>query len=86
VPEAEAAAIALGNPGEANAVAPLAKALERSEPRVRMAAIRGLGGIGTPEARAVLDAAASSHADPATRRRAAAEAALLAQGASRKSP
>jgi hypothetical protein len=43
-----------------------------------MAAIRGLGGIGTPEAAAVLREAAASHPDPATQRRARAEATVLA--------
>ena len=77
----EAAALALGAPGRASAVAPLAAALGRSEARVRMAAIRGLGAVATPEARAPLEAAAARHPDPATRRRAAAEAALLARRA-----
>jgi hypothetical protein len=74
---AEAAAIALGAPAHAEAVAPLARSLLKGEPRLRMASIRGLGVIGTPDARRALEQAAGSHADPATRRRAAAEAKRL---------
>ena len=72
-PLAEAAAQALGNPSHADSVPALANTLERDEPRVRMAAIRALGRIGTPAARNALEIAATSHSDPATRRRAAAE-------------
>jgi hypothetical protein len=74
---AAAAAVALGAPGNADAVAPLARLLEDPESRVRMAAIRGLGRIATDGARQVLEAAAASHPDAATRRRAAAEVKLL---------
>ncbi len=70
---AEAAAQALGNPSHRDAVPALAKALERDEPRVRMAAIRALGAIGTAAARNALEIASTSHSDPSTRRRAAAE-------------
>ena len=70
---AEAAAQALGNPSHSDAVPALTNALERDEPRVRMAAIRALGRIGTPAARKTLETASTSHSDPATRRRAAAE-------------
>ena len=70
-----AAAISLGVPGNARAVEPLGKLLSSSTERVRMAAIRGLGRIGTPAAHALLAAAAASHPDPATRRRAGAEVA-----------
>ena len=70
---AEAAAQALGNPSHSDAVPALTIALERDEPRVRMAAIRALGRIGTPAARKTLETASTSHSDPATRRRAAAE-------------
>ena len=76
---ARAAAVALGTPGNAAAVAPLAKALDSPDEPLRLASIRGLGRVATPEARAVLDAAARSHPDPATRRRARAEATLLAR-------
>jgi hypothetical protein len=38
-----------------------------------MAAIRGLGEIAVPESLRVLEAAAASHPDPATQRRAGAE-------------
>jgi hypothetical protein len=69
------AAIALGAPGNDPAVAPLVELLASPEERVRMAAIRGLGGIGTPSAQAALAKAAAGHADPATRRRAGAEVA-----------
>ena len=72
-PLAEAAAQALGNPSHADSVPALANTLERDEPRVRMATIRALGRIGTPAARNALEIAATSHSDPATRRRAAAE-------------
>lgn len=70
---AAAAALALGDPAHTAAVGVLTGALDRAEPRVRMAAIRALGRIGTSEARNALEAAAGSHDDPATRRRAAAE-------------
>ena len=45
--------------------------------RVRMAAIRGLGQIGSTVARATFENTATNHEDPATRRRAAAEVELL---------
>jgi hypothetical protein len=78
---AEAAAVALGFAGNTAAVAPLRKALAEGEPRLRMASIRGLGRIGTPGAREVLEQAAEAHADADTRRRARAEATLLARTA-----
>ena len=70
---AAAAASAIGRPGDAAAVAPLAAALGSGSARVRMGAIRGLGRIESPDAVRVLEAAAASHPDAATRRRAAAE-------------
>jgi HEAT repeat protein len=70
---AAAAAIALGAPDNASAVEPLVGALSNASPTVRTAAIRGLGKIATPGARRALEAAASSHPDPKTRRRAQAE-------------
>ena len=70
---AAAAAVSLGVPGNRAAVEPLARALDQGEERLRMAAIRGLGGIATEEALAVLRRAAAGHPDPATRRRAAGE-------------
>jgi hypothetical protein len=70
---AEAAAVALGSPGNDAAVAALAQALAGGPPRLRGTAIRGLAGIGTPPARAALAQAAADHPDPDTRRRAAAE-------------
>jgi hypothetical protein len=72
------AAVALGVPGHAAAAAPLAELLARDDVRLRMAAIRGLGGMATPAARAALEEAAASHPDPATRRRARAEVRRLA--------
>lgn len=78
---ASAAAVALGSRGNAAAVAPLTKALHSGEVRLALAAIRGLGRIGTPEARAAIDAAAAAHPDPAVRRRAQAEARLLEEQA-----
>jgi HEAT repeat protein len=69
------AAVSLGVPGNEKAVAPLGKLLGSSSERVRMAAIRGLGRIGTPSAQARLAQAAASHPDPDTRRRAGAEVA-----------
>jgi hypothetical protein len=74
---AAAAAVAIGTPGAQGAVAPLAGLLDSSEPRVRSAAIRGLGRIATPGAREALAKAAASHPDAATRRRASAEVRLL---------
>lgn len=69
------AAISLGVPGNEKAVEPLGKLLASKEERVRMAAIRGLGRIGTPAAQARLAQAAATHPDPDTRRRAGAEVA-----------
>jgi hypothetical protein len=67
------AAIALGAFHEADVVVALANALATGDARVRNAAIRALGQMGTPDARSTLDQAANSHADPATKRRAEAE-------------
>jgi hypothetical protein len=75
------AAVSIGSRGNDAAVAPLSKLLEAGEPRVRMAAIRGLGKVGSPRAKKVLAEAASSHPDAATRRRAAAEVVILGGGA-----
>lgn len=66
------AAISLGVPGNEPAVAPLTKLLASADPRVRNAAIRGLGRIGTPAAQAGLAKAAAEHPDSDTRRRAGA--------------
>jgi hypothetical protein len=74
---ASAAAVALGTPGNRAAVAPLGTALAGDHPSLRMASIRGLGRIATPEARKLLADAAASHPDPQTRRRARAEVSLL---------
>jgi hypothetical protein len=72
-----AAAVSLGSPGNDAAVPPLTGLLEKSDSRVRMAAIRGLGRVGSAKALVALETAAASHADPATRRRAAAEVKIL---------
>jgi len=61
-------AVALGSTRNAPAVPALTSALASSEPRLRNAAIRGLGQIGGPEARRALEDAAEAHPDPATRR------------------
>ena len=76
-----AAAISLGVPGNEKAVEPLGRLLASNDERVRMAAIRGLGRIGTPSAQARLAQAAPSHPDPATRRRAGAEVARASREA-----
>lgn len=70
---AAAAAAALGRPRDDAAVAALAGALSRGDAKVRTAAIRGLGRIGTPAADRALEEAAKSHDDPGTRRRARSE-------------
>ena len=78
---AEAAAVALGTPG--NVGRGRSRWRGRSaggDARLRMAAIRGLGRIGLPAARAALSEAASGHPDAATRRRATAELRVLAAG------
>jgi HEAT repeat protein len=74
---AAAAAVSLGVPHNEPAVAPLAGAIARGEPALRMAAIRGLGRINTPSARRSLEVTAAFHPDPATRRRANAEVVVL---------
>lgn len=74
---AEAAAVALGSPGNDEAVPALAQALADGPPRLRGTAIRGLVGVDTPAARTALASAAAGHADPATRRQAAAALARL---------
>lgn len=68
-----AAAVALGSPGNAAAVPSLSEAVASESTRLAMAAIRGLGRIGTADARAVLASAARSHPDATVRRRAEAE-------------
>lgn len=73
-PEVAAAAVgAVAVPGNSVAVGPLAAALSDDSPRVRLAAVRGLGRIATPKAFEALEVAAASSADPETRRRAEAE-------------
>jgi hypothetical protein len=79
-PDAEAsaaAAIALGSPGNGAAVGPLSEVIVADNARVAMSAIRGLGRIGTAEARAVLASVAESHPDASVRRRAQAELRVL---------
>lgn len=69
-----AAAVALGAPDNAAAVAALAATLSSHESaRVQLAVIRGLGRIGSTGAREALERAAKSHPEPATQRRALAE-------------
>ena len=75
------AALALGAAGREASVAPLAKLLASPEPRVRGAAIRGLGRVGTRGAREALAKAAASHPDADTRRRAGAELKLVERSA-----
>jgi hypothetical protein len=77
---AAAAAVALGTPGNDAAVATLGRTLADEDARLRMAAIRALGRIGTPPARESLAVAASFHPDPGTRRRANAEVVVLGGG------
>ena len=72
-----AAAVALGFPGHNEAIEPLSETLLSTDARLAMAAIRGLGNIGTPEAAQALRAAAESHPDPKVQRRAQAELRLL---------
>jgi hypothetical protein len=74
---AAAAAVSLGVPGNAAAVAPLERLLARDDAGLRFAAIRGLGRIGGAEALAALQRAAAFHPDAATRRRAGAEATVV---------
>jgi hypothetical protein len=70
---AEAAALALADPRHSHAVPALETALSRDEGRVRGAAIRALGAIGSAEALAALERLSTSHPDAAVRRRAAGE-------------
>lgn len=67
------AAVSLGYPGNDAAVEPLSKALFSDDTRLAMAAIRGLGGIGSDKARAALSSAAASQPDETIRRRARSE-------------
>ncbi|MGI9589811.1 MAG: HEAT repeat domain-containing protein, partial [Myxococcota bacterium] len=70
---AAAAATAVAAPGRDAVVDPLSRALEHESPRVRMAALRGLGRVGTPRALQALQAAAVASPDPTIRRHAQAE-------------
>jgi hypothetical protein len=67
------AAIALGASRDPNAIDALSVALSRKSPRLRFAAIRALGQIGSENAKRELERAAATHPDPATQRRAIAE-------------
>lgn len=67
---ASAAAVALGQPGNRAAVSPLLRALRSGDKRVALSAIRGLTGVGSPEAWDAIRDAAEAHPDPAIRRRA----------------
>jgi hypothetical protein len=77
------AAVSLGAPGNDAAVEALSRALESRAWRLRMSAVRGLGGIASEAARAALAEAARSHPDADTRRRAQAELETLARRAAR---
>ena len=74
---AAAAAVSLGIPGNEAAVAPLTRALQGDDRRLQLAAIRGLGRIGTPHAMSALHESALGHPDDSVRRRAAGEVARL---------
>lgn len=74
---AAAAAISLGSPGNTTAVGPLSKAAASENTRIAMAAIRGLGKVGSAEARAALASIVASHPDASVRRRAQAELRLF---------
>jgi hypothetical protein len=74
---AAAAAVALGQQGDASVVPILDSALANPSSRIRYAAIRGLGATRTPEAVQALQKAGETHPDPATRRLAQAEARKL---------
>jgi len=73
-------AVALGGMRNGMAVGRLAALLASDEPRLRMAAIRGLGRAGTAAALEALSKAAESHQDVETRRRAGAEVKILMGG------
>ena len=70
-------AVALGSMRNDVVVEPLARLLGSQDPRLRMAAIRGLGRVGTSAALKALSGAAESHLDSETRRRARAEVQIL---------
>jgi len=72
-------AVALGNSGSPEAVAPLARGLRDADPLVRSHAAWGLGRLGTPEARRELKRAAEEEADCEVREEIAA---ALAESAS----
>jgi hypothetical protein len=67
---AAAAAAAVGSRGDDTPVEALTRAIASDDPKLRFAAIDGLGRIGTPAAREALTRAATSHPDPATAREA----------------
>jgi hypothetical protein len=73
-------AVALGGMRNDMADGRLAALLASDEPRLRMAAIRGLGRAGTAAALQTLSKAAESHRDAETRRRARAEVKVLTGG------
>jgi len=76
---ATAAATALGVPGNIDAVRPLTVSLGRDDYALRLAALRGLGRIGTQGARQALELAAARHPDAAVRSRAEIAAIILAR-------
>ncbi len=71
------AAVSLGAPGNDEAVVRLTRVLAAGDQRLRFAAIRGLGRIGSTSALEALRHAAAFHTDATTRRRAGAEVVVL---------
>jgi hypothetical protein len=76
---ATAAALALGAPGNVDAVRPLTASLRRDDPPLRTAVLRSLARIGTQGARQALELIAARHPDVALRSRAEVEAIILAR-------
>lgn len=76
---ATAAALALGVPGNVDAVRPLTASLRRVDPPLRTAVLRSLARIGTQGARQALELIAARHPDVALRARAEAESIILAR-------
>lgn len=75
----DAAAAALGVPGNVDAVRPLAAALAREDWTLRLTILRSLSRIGTQSARQTLELVAARHPDPELRARAETEAIILAR-------
>ncbi|MDI1445518.1 HEAT repeat domain-containing protein [Polyangium sp. 6x1] len=81
-----AAARALGSEGNAAAVEPLGRAVDREPDELRFAALGSLRRVGSPAAREILARVAKSHPDPETRRVATTEQNLLDARASAPPP